>query len=224
MAEEGMDLPPAHGDRVVAEQLGDGRGRPAAGRLRAVLVARFGGWHGGSMRIKETITYLQMTAADQLRPGRLAPAPVEIVKLDWAAAAVLRRTYARIAAPLNWQSRRTWSDAQWTRLLARPEVHAWIARVGDEVAGMVEVEAQPGGDVEITVFGLVPEFVGRGFGAHLLTVGTRLAWQVAPLDSVGVRRVWLHTSSRDHPHAKPNYEGRGFRVFRTERREREIST
>jgi hypothetical protein len=40
---------------------------------------------------------------------------------------------------------------------------------------------------------------------HLLTVGTRLAWELGPLGGVRVRRVWLHTSSRDHPHAKPNY-------------------
>jgi GNAT superfamily N-acetyltransferase len=95
---------------------------------------------------------------------------------------------------------------------------------GDEVAGVVEVEVQPGGDVEITVFGLVPEFIGRGFGAHLLTVGTRLAWDLEPPDGARVRRVWLHTSSRDHPHAKPNYERRGFRPFRTERRQRDIPT
>jgi GNAT superfamily N-acetyltransferase len=102
-------------------------------------------------------------------------------------------------------------------------VRAWIAQVGGEVAGVVEVEAQPGGDVEITVFGLVPDFIGRGFGAHLLTMGTRLAWKVEPPYGTRVRRVWLHTSSRDHPHAKPNYERRGFCPFRTERRQREIS-
>jgi GNAT superfamily N-acetyltransferase len=96
--------------------------------------------------------------------------------------------------------------------------------VGDEIAGMVELEAQPGGDVEIVVFGLVPEFIGRGFGAHLLTVGTGLAWKLEPLDGGFVRRVWLHTSSRDHPYARPNYERRGFRPFRTERRQREIPT
>ena len=176
------------------------------------------------MLIEETVTYLEMTAADQLRPGRPAPAPVEMVRLDQAAASLLRRTYTRIAAPLNWQSRRAWSDAQWTQLLARPQSHAWIARVGDEVAGAIELEVRPGGDVEITVFGLVPEFIGRGFGAHLLTVGTRLAWNLTPSDGARVRRVWLHTSSRDHPHAKPNYERRGFRPFRTERRQRDIPT
>jgi ribosomal protein S18 acetylase RimI-like enzyme len=29
---------------------------------------------------------------------------------------------------------------------------------------------------EITEFGLIPEFVGRGFGGHLLTLATRLTW------------------------------------------------
>jgi hypothetical protein len=74
------------------------------------------------MLLEETVTYLEMTAADQLHPSRPAPAPVKMVKLDQAAASLLRLTYALIAAPLKWQSRRTWSDAQWNQLLTRPEV------------------------------------------------------------------------------------------------------
>jgi GNAT superfamily N-acetyltransferase len=102
-------------------------------------------------------------------------------------------------------------------------VQPWIARVGGEVAGMVELEVQRGGEVEIVVFGLVPEFVGKGFGSHLLTLGTRLAWEAEHPDGAPTRRVWLQTSSRDHPHARPNYERRGFHAFRTERRRREIA-
>jgi ribosomal protein S18 acetylase RimI-like enzyme len=176
------------------------------------------------MLVEETVTFLEMTAPDQLRPGRRAPAPMELDKLDRASWPLLKSTYERIGAPLGWQSRRAgphaWPDEKWEALLARPGVQAWIARVGGEVAGLVELELQPGGDVEIAVFGLVPEFVGAGFGSHLLTLATMLAWDAGPVDGVPVRRVWLHTSSHDHPHAKPNYERRGFRVFRTERRQR----
>ena len=32
---------------------------------------------------------------------------------------------------------------------------AWIARVDDQLAGLVELEAEPKGDVGIVVFGLV---------------------------------------------------------------------
>lgn len=54
-------------------------------------------------------------------------------------------------------------------------IHAWIARADEDVAGLVELETDPHGDVGIVVFGLVREFVGRGFGGTLLTLATRLA-------------------------------------------------
>jgi len=75
----------------------------------------------------------------------------------------------------------------------------------------VSMEAQPDGNVEITTFGLVPEFVGRGIGGYALTLAVRLAWRLP-----GARRVWLHTSSKDHPNALPNYRARGFEPFHVE--------
>jgi GNAT superfamily N-acetyltransferase len=172
--------------------------------------------------VEETLTYLEMTSPDQLVPGRPAPAPVELERHGPASLPLLRSTYARIGAPHDWVTRPAWSDAQWRDRLGRPGVQPWLARVGGEVAGMVELELQPGGEVGIVVFGLVPEFVGRGFGGHLLTLGTRLAWAARHPEGTPTRRVWLVTSSRDHPHALPNYRGRGFRQFRTERRRREL--
>jgi len=94
--------------------------------------------------------------------------------------------------------------------------------VGNEPAGLLAVVSHPGGDSEIDMFGLVPEFVGRGFGGHILTLAVRLAWAVDPVDATTIRRVWLHTSTLDHPHALANYEARGFRVFRTEKRARDL--
>jgi GNAT superfamily N-acetyltransferase len=129
---------------------------------------------------------------------------------------VLRSTYARIWAALASGGRTAWSDAQWEEELSRPGVRAWVARVAGDIAGFVELEAEPSGDVGIVVFGLVPEFVGRGFGGAFLTIATETAWK--PTSRGGVtRRVWVQTSSDDHPHALPNYEHRGFRPFRVER-------
>jgi GNAT superfamily N-acetyltransferase len=64
--------------------------------------------------------------------------------------------------------------------------------------------------VEIAYFGLLPAFVGRGLGGYLLTVATERAWELAP------PRVWLHTSTLDHPAALPNYLKRGFVISRRE--------
>lgn len=168
--------------------------------------------------VDQTVTYLEMTSPDQLLAAKAPPAEVALDRVDATALALIRSTHDRIAAPHHWSSLE-WSEQQWSDLLARSGVRSWIARVGPDVIGLVQLELHPGRGVEITKFGLVPEFVGRGFGGHLLTLATRLAWDVG-----GVDRVWLHTSSFDHPHALGNYRNRGFRQFRVEHRPREIPT
>ncbi len=162
----------------------------------------------------ETVTCLEMTSPDQLVPGRPPPAPLELQEVGVSAAPVLRSTYLRIFAPYGGGGRSAWSDAQWEEELAGHGVRAWIAKIADDVAGLVELEVEPNGDVGIVVFGLVPAFVGRGFGGALLTLATQLAWSLRP----DTRRVWVQTSSHDAPSALPNYERRGFRTFRTEQR------
>ena len=64
-------------------------------------------------------------------------------------------------------------------------------------------------------FGLLRPFFGQGLGGHLLSVAVRRAFER------GANRVWLRTTTLDHPHALPNYQARGFRIVREEIRRRE---
>ena len=64
--------------------------------------------------------------------------------------------------------------------------------------------------MEIAYFGLAPGAIGLGLGKHLLSCAVRDAWAAGP------SRVWVHTCTLDHPHALPNYQTRGFTVYRTE--------
>ncbi|MGH3768700.1 MAG: GNAT family N-acetyltransferase [Pseudonocardiaceae bacterium] len=166
--------------------------------------------------VDQTVAFLEMTSADQLRPGKAPPAEISLDSVDAAELPLIRSTIDRIGAPHHWPSL-AWSQRQWLNVVSGPSVRSWIARVGIDVIGLVQLENHSRGDVEITKFGLVPEFVGRGFGGHLLTMATRLAWDLG-----GVNRVWLHTSSFDHPHALRNYRSRGFLIFRVEHRPREL--
>jgi GNAT superfamily N-acetyltransferase len=174
------------------------------------------------MILQQTITWLEMRSPDELRPGRDPPAPVELLAADRSLLPLLRTTNRRVGEPHGWTSRPAWSEVQWAEHLARPDVRAWVARVGGEPAGLIELVSRPGDEVELTVFGLVPEFVGRGFGGHLLTLATRLAWETRHRGGAATRRVWLHTASTDHANALPNYLGRGFRVVRTEVRRKSV--
>jgi GNAT superfamily N-acetyltransferase len=161
--------------------------------------------------VEETTTYLEMTAPSDLRPSR--PVPAVTVEPTEPRAPLIVPVQVRIGEPYAWPS--VFRTAQeWAERLADPLRQYWLIRYHSELAGALDVLRHPEGEVEITTFGLVPEYVGRGVGGYALTVAVREAWNVEPLGADTVRRVWLHTSSLDHPHALGNYQRRGFRAYR----------
>jgi GNAT superfamily N-acetyltransferase len=109
-----------------------------------------------------------------------------------------------------------WTDEQIRARLADPDVSLWLLRVKGSPAGYFELERHDDGSVEIAYFGLLPEFLGRGLGKHLLTAAAEAAW------GLGARRVWLHTCTLDDPAALPNYRARGFRPYKEEVYETEV--
>ncbi|GAB3580137.1 GNAT family N-acetyltransferase [Amycolatopsis endophytica] len=159
-------------------------------------------------RVEELVTHVEMASRGDLLPAPAVPG----LSLDVlpAGSPLIRTTTVRIGSPYHWPST-TWSDDEWADYLTRPGLAARLFRYGTDIAGLADYLVSPSGSVEITTFGLVPEFVGKGLGGYALTLAVTEAWNLTP----NVRRVWLHTSNLDHPHALPNYEHRGFRRFRT---------
>lgn len=154
-----------------------------------------------------------MTAPGQLNPS----APVSRLALGHLDndSPLIPDLQARIGAPYNWKSASR-SAEEWAAWFAEhPDLTFWLLSFDGEPAGMASYDLRPG-EVEIETFGLLPEFVGKGLGGYALTLAVRQAWQLAD----PVNRVWLHTSTLDHPNALHNYHRRGFRTFRTEERER----
>jgi hypothetical protein len=125
------------------------------------------------MKSEETITYLEMTSLDQLRPSA-HPTETDF-QLKTASARSARRAFARIFEPLG-QETHGWTETEWADELSLPGVQAWIAHIARRVAGLIELEASPGSDVGIVVFGacLRWERVTR-----LLRAGRRILLRVA---------------------------------------------
>ncbi len=124
--------------------------------------------------------------------------------------------YTAIGGDWYWLERLAWTYAEWLKYLARPELHTWIVTVEGIPAGYFELEKQPGDDVEIVYFGLLPAFVEAGIGGWALTQAIERAWEM------GARRVWVHTCDLDHPRALANYLARGFTVFKTETKHEDL--
>ncbi|MGZ8848397.1 MAG: GNAT family N-acetyltransferase, partial [Pyrinomonadaceae bacterium] len=97
------------------------------------------------------------------------------------------------------------------KYLLQPEISLWLMTYGGETAGYFELRKCEDESTEVAYFGLLPEFIGRGLGKHLLTCAIEQAW------TDGANRVWLHTCTLDDPAAMPNYLKRGFRPFKTEK-------
>jgi GNAT superfamily N-acetyltransferase len=155
------------------------------------------------------ITYLEMTRPEDAVP-LARERRLEVRRAEIASPELSRWLYLAVGSEWWWHSRLGWDRERWLAWLDRPEVETWIGYLRGTPAGYFELEAQPGGDVELVYFGLLPAFIGQGLGAELLTAAVACAWQVA------TRRVWVHTCSLDHPRALANYEARGFRIYDVE--------
>jgi GNAT superfamily N-acetyltransferase len=121
-----------------------------------------------------------------------------------------RFLYAEVGRAYQWTDRLSWSDETTRAYLSIPGVSVWLMTWGERPAGYFELRQHEDSSVEIAYFGLLPDFIGRGWGKHLLTRAVQSAWQL------GADRVWLHTCTLDHPAALPNYLKRGFRPVREE--------
>jgi ribosomal protein S18 acetylase RimI-like enzyme len=160
---------------------------------------------------------------EQTSPSDLLPAAapegdaVRIVPAEVPSPEFSRFLYASVGGDIRWTDRLGWTHARWREYLGRPGVETWVAYERGTPAGYVELEATGEGVVEIAYFGLLPAFRGRRIGGHLLSVGTARAWDLATRrpDLTPVKRVWLHTCSKDGPYALDNYLRRGFTLFDT---------
>jgi GNAT superfamily N-acetyltransferase len=151
-----------------------------------------------------------MTSPDALHA---APAPSDEMRIEHASACTAsfyRYLYAEVGRAYRWTDRLGWSDEQIRSFLASPAVSVHVAFVDGTPAGYFELTRHEDGSCELSYFGLLTEFQGRGLGKLLLTRATEEAWRG------GATRVWLHTCTLDGPAALPNYLARGFVPYKKE--------
>jgi GNAT superfamily N-acetyltransferase len=153
-----------------------------------------------------TTWHLEMRARPEPRAST-PPAGARVEKVEPASPQLNAWLYRTVGAAWQWTDRLIWSERDWREWVDRPEVETLVLYEGNEIAGYVELEAQAEGNVEVAYFGLLQQFIGRGLGGYLLSIGVQRAWDM------GAKRVWVHTCSLDGPHALPNYLARGFRIY-----------
>jgi ribosomal protein S18 acetylase RimI-like enzyme len=162
------------------------------------------------MRLDETVTYLEMRDRSELIPAKNPSVGVEVKHVEIPCPELNRFFYTAIGGDWYWIDRLPWTYEQWMAYITRPGHETWVAYLRGTPVGYFELDGEPGGEIELAYFGILPQFTGQGIGGYLLTVAINRAWERNPT------RVWLHTSSFDHPQALKHYLARGFRVVKRE--------
>lgn len=156
-----------------------------------------------------TIYYLEMHSSDELIEVHFS-GDLSVVEAEIDNYKLNRFLYQLVGEPWHWVDKLNLPDAEWKTYVENPDLRTWIAYHKGAIAGYFEL-LKNGGDVEIIYFGLVPEFIGKGFGGFLLSEAIRQAWGIP-----GAKRVWVHTCTLDHPGALNNYKARGLKLYKQE--------
>lgn len=162
------------------------------------------------MQIEETTTYLEMTDRSELIPAKGPSVDIEIKWAEIPCPELNRFFYTAIGGDWLWIDRLCWTYEQWMASITSPGHETWVAYQQGNPVGYFELDGEAGCDIELAYFGILPQFTGQGIGGYLLTIAINRAW------ANQANRVWVHTSSFDHPQALRNYLARGFRVVKTE--------
>ncbi|MDJ1137787.1 GNAT family N-acetyltransferase [Streptomyces iconiensis] len=178
-------------------------------------------------RITVTTWYLEQASAGELVAAREPGDEVRVARAEVPSPEFSRFLYSAVGQDVTWTDRLVWTHARWREFLERPGVETWVAYERGTPAGFIELDGgrpEAVDTVEISYFGLLPAFRGRGIGGHLLAYGTARAWDMAGRweGRAPTKRVWVHTCTKDGQYARANYERRGFRLYRTESEEQPV--
>ena len=150
-----------------------------------------------------TITYLQMFSRP-VQPNVPLPEPLLAMRSLEPTLAFYRYLYSAVGASWKWVDRLVWSDERLAAALRGCEL--WVLYCAGTPAGYCEL-VRSEGEVQVSYFGLMPEFLGRGLGRLWLGWTLHQAWSYEP------SRVWLHTCTLDHPAALPLYQKLGLEAY-----------
>jgi len=157
--------------------------------------------------LEDVVTYLEMLE----RPvGRRVMAPLDklaLMRAENCTVSFYRYIYDTVGRPWLWFERRLMDDTALAALLAKPRIEVFVIYVRGVPAGFFELDTAQPRETKLCYFGLIPDFIGRRLGPWLLQAAIDQAW-TRPLD-----RLWLHTSTFDHPKALSVYQQAGFVVY-----------
>ncbi len=161
-----------------------------------------------SGKLECVTTYLEMTEPPTSPTPPRPASKLALLHAESPTVAFYRFLYNNVGARWLWYERRTMDDGTLEAIIQNPEVEIYVLHVHGVPAGFGELDLRKKPDIKLAYFGLMPEFIGRGFGRYLLRWTVDQAWMRHP------KRLWTHTCNFDHPRVLGLYQRMGFVAYR----------
>ncbi|GAF05617.1 GNAT family N-acetyltransferase [Saccharicrinis fermentans] len=127
-----------------------------------------------------------------------------------------RKLYTEVGEAYNWLDRIFMEDTKLLKKINSPQTHIYTFLVHQSLAGYCEL-VEEGKHIEMLYFGLLSDFIGKGYGKYFLRKAIDLAWSFNPT------QVQLNTCDLDHPNAIRSYKKAGFVHYKTIVEEKKIT-
>ena len=115
--------------------------------------------------------------------------------------------YHEVGAPHHWISRKLMSPAELASIIHDPKVEIHVLYADQKPIGFFELDFRKTHHAEIAFFGLIPQYVGKGYGTFLIQSAIKKAWREP------ITKLTIETCTLDHPAALPLYKKHGFRPY-----------
>jgi GNAT superfamily N-acetyltransferase len=138
-----------------------------------------------------------------------------LLRLEQPTVGFYRYLYDTIGSPWGWTERSDMTDDKLLDVITDEKVEIFVLFMGGVPAGSFELDRRVDGEIQLRNFGLAPEFIGRGLGKHLLASAVDSAWDHEP------NRVWVRSTSLEHPRGLLTYQWAGFVPYESTRETRE---
>ena len=162
-----------------------------------------------------TVTFLEMHEPREFpvhmegTSFELLPKPVSVNEY--------RIFYYGVGEKHFWLDRMVMPDEELFEKINDAKVDIFLFYINNKVAGYIEFVREEK-YVEILYFGLLPSFIGKGYGKYFLQWVIAKAWSYEP------EWIQLNTCTLDHPHALGTYKKAGFTEVRKEIHQRRVIT
>jgi len=152
--------------------------------------------------------YLEINSINELKAKRTLSDDFTLSEAEKSKFDLNKFFYKQIGKKHQWVDRLIWQDKNWIEYVSNKNLKTFILQKNNDFVGYFELLFNKN-ECEIAYFGILEEFIGKGYGGFLLSEAIRIGFKNA-------NRIWVHTCSLDHPNAIENYKSRGMKVFKTE--------